>query len=115
MTFSNWLISTSSLSESSVYKYTHAVKTISDDMLSEKVLNKPLSDMELYEVDLAIAVIFHTPSFIDKDTRGNHMYSNALKWFRFYLDSSEGQEIAAKQEEERILSNPHLEVTERQA
>lgn len=115
MTFSNWLISTSSLNESSVYKYTHAVKTISDDMLSEKVLNKPLSDMELYEVDLAIAVIFHTPSFIDKDTRGNHMYSNALKWFRFYLDSSEGQEIAAKQEEERILSNPHLEATERQA
>ena len=115
MTFSKWLISTSSLSESSVYKYTHAVKTISDDMLLERVLDKPLSDMELYEVDLAMAVIFHTPSFIDKDTRGNHMYSNALKWYRFFLESSEGQEIVAKQEEERILSNSHLEVTERQA
>ena len=115
MTFSKWLISTSSLSERSVYKYTHAVKTISDDMLLERVLDKPLSDMELYEVDLAIAVIFHTPSFIDKDTRGNHMYSNALKWYRFFLESSEGQEIVAKQEEERILSNSHLEVTERQA
>lgn len=115
MTFSKWLISTSSLSESSVYKYTHAVKTISDDMLSEGVLDKSLSDMELYEVDLAIAVIFHTPSFLDKDTRGNHMYSNALRWYRFFLESSEGQEIVAKQEEERILSNSHLEVTERQA
>lgn len=115
MTFSKWLISTSSLSKSSIYKYTHAVKTISDDMLLERVLDKPLSDMELYEVDLAIAVIFHTSSFIDKDTRGNHMYSNALKWYRFFLESSEGQEIVAKQEEERILSNSHLEVTERQA
>lgn len=31
------------------------------------------------------------------------------------MESSEGQEIVAKQEEARILSNPHLEVTERQA
>lgn len=115
MTFGKWLKSTSSLSESSVYKYTHAVKTISDDMLSEGVIDKPLADMELYEVDLAIAVIFHTPSFADKDTRGNHMYSTALKWYRFFLESSEGQEIVAKQEEARILSNPYLEVTERQA
>ena len=84
-------------------------------MLSEGVIDKPLADMELYEVDLVIAVIFHTPSFADKDTRGNHMYSTALKWYRFFLESSDGQEIVAKQEEARILSNPHLEVTERQA
>lgn len=115
MDFSKWLKNTSNLSDSSVYKYTHAVKTISDDMLSEGVIDKPLADMELYEVDLAIAVIFHTPSFIDKDTRGNHMYSTALKWYRFFLESSDGQETVAKQEEARILSNPHLEVTERQA
>ena len=115
MDFSKWLKNTSDLSDSSIYKYTHAVKTISDDMLSEGVIDKPLADMELYEVDLAIAVIFHTPSFADKDTRGNHMYSTALKWYRFFLESSEGQEIVAKREEERILSNPHLEVTERQA
>ena len=115
MDFSKWLKNTSDLSDSSVYKYTHAVKTISDDMLSEGVIDKPLVDMELYEVDLAIAVIFHTPSFADKDTRGNHMYSNALKWYRFFLESSDGKEIVAKQEEARILSNPHLEVTERQA
>ena len=114
-TFGKWLKNTSDLSESSVYKYTHAVKTISDDMLSEGVIDKPLADMELYEVDLAIAVIFHTRSFIDKDTRGNHMYSTALKWYRFFLESSDGQEIVAKQEEARILSNPHLDVTERQA
>ena len=115
MTFGKWLKNTSDLSDSSVYKYTHAVKTISDDMLSEGVVDKPLAEMELYEVDLAIAVIFHTRSFIDKDTRGNHMYSTALKWYRFFLESSDGQEIVAKQEEARILSNPHLDVTERQA
>lgn len=115
MAFDKWLKDTSKLSESSVYKYTHAIKTISGDMLSEGVIDKPLTDMELYEVDLSIAVIFHTPSFIDKDNRGNHMYSNALKWYRFFLESSKGQEIVAKQEEERILSNPHLEVTERKA
>lgn len=115
MDFSKWLKNTSDLSDSSIYKYTHAVKTISDDMLSEGVIDKPLADMELYEVDLAIAVIFHTPSFADKDTRGNHMYSTALKWYRFFLESSDEQEIVAKQEEARILSNPHLDVTERQA
>lgn len=52
--FNNWLKETSKLSDSSVYKYTHAVNTISREMMERKVISKPIKDMELFEIDLAI-------------------------------------------------------------
>lgn len=115
MTFEEWLKSTSGLSDSSIYKYNHAVTTISKDMLSGRVIDKPLEDMELFEVDLAMAVIFRISSFVDKDTWGNHMYSTALKWYRFFLESYADKEVAAKQEEEEVLLNRSLDITERRA
>ena len=58
--FNNWLKETSKLSDSSVYKYSHAVNTISREMMERKVIAKPLKDMELFEIDLAISLIFCT-------------------------------------------------------
>ena len=113
--FDNWLKETSKLSDSSVYKYSHAVNTISREMLERKVISKPLKDMELFEIDLAISLIFCDEYFITKNEIGNKMYSNALKWFRSYVDSNVFDVLAAKIEEKKISENVNISTTERES
>lgn len=114
MTFETWLKQTSNLSDSSIYKYSHAVNSISTDMMNESIIAKPIREMELFEVDLAIAVIFITPSFKQKNSTGNNMYSSALKWYRCYVESVVKTDSVEKDEVERILKNDKLTVTERE-
>ena len=113
--FNQWLKETSQLSDSSVYKYAHAVGTISQEMMDRHVISKPLDKMELFEIDLAIALIFQNEYFITKNTTGNNMYSNALKWFRSYIQSNIFEEVEAQKEEERIAVDAAIEKTEREA
>ena len=93
--FDIWLKETSRLSDSSVYKYSHAVNTISREMIERKVISKSLKDMELFEIDLAISLIICDEYFITKNEIGNKMYSNALKWFRSYVESNVFDVVAA--------------------
>ena len=113
--FDNWLKATSKLSDSSVYKYSHAVNTISREMMERKVIAKPLKDMELFEIDLAISLIFCDEYFITKNEVGNKMYSNALKWFRSYVESNIFDIVAAKIEEKKIRENVNISTTERES
>ena len=113
--FNNWLKETSRLSDSSVYKYSHAVNTISREMMERKVMAKPLKDMELYEIDLAISLIFCNEYFITKNEIGNKMYSNALKWFRSYVESNVFDVVVAKIEEKKIIENVNISTTERES
>ena len=113
--FDIWLKETSRLSDSSVYKYSHAVNTISREMMERKVIAKPLKDMELYEIDLAISLIFCDEYFITKNEIGNKMYSTALKWFRSYVESNVFDVVAAKIEEKKISENVNISTTEREA
>ena len=115
MNFIKWLKLSSNLSDSSIDKYSGAVNTVSKEMLAEHVISKPIADMEIYEIDLAIEVIFRTKSFIEKDARVNHMYSNALKWYRSFVSAFSEKETSAKAEEERVLLNPNIDETERRA
>lgn len=88
--FSIWMSDNSNLSESSIYKYTRAVNTISNEMMDEQVIHKSLLYMNRIELDLAIINILQNERFIKKNSVGNNMYSNALKQFRFFvLDSEE--------------------------
>ena len=113
--FDIWLKETSRLSDSSVYKYSHAVNTISREMMERKVIAKPLKDMELYEIDLAISLIFCDEYFITKNEIGNKMYSNALKWFRSYVESNVFDVVAVKIEEKKISENVNISTTERES
>ena len=113
--FNNWLKETSKLSDSSVYKYSHAVNTIPREMIERKVISKPLKDMELFEIDLAISLIFCDKYFITKNEIGNKMYSNALKWFRSYVESNVFDVVAAKIEEKKISENVNISTTERES
>ena len=89
--FYQWLIHSTTLSPSSVEKYARAVRTISKEMNAQSVIFKPLHDMSSFEIDIAVASIMENGYFVDKNLRGNHMYSNALKQYRLYLNSVDEQ------------------------
>ena len=112
--FSDWMTQKSGLSESSIYKYTRAVNTVSNEMLEEKVVNKGLLNMNLVELDIAISNILDNPLFIEKNTRGNHMYSNALKQYRYFMLEKIEDDIAERKIEEEIEQSQLLNRTEKQ-
>lgn len=85
--FSNWLSQNTKLSESSIEKYYGAVGTISKAMCQKGTIQKPLENMSPFELDIAIALTMSDPDFIAKNSRGNHMYSNALKQYRYYINA----------------------------
>lgn len=85
--FSDWLSQNTDLSESSVGKYSSAIGTISKEMYTKGTIQKPLENMSPFELDLAIALTMSDSDFIAKNTRGNHMYSNALKQYRYFLNA----------------------------
>lgn len=112
--FFDWMALNTGLSESSIGKYSGAVGTISKEMYQKGTIQKPLENMSLFELDLAIALIMSDPDFVAKNTRGNHMYSNALKQYRYYLhavaeDSDDRTYI------ERIKNDGEIPETEKTA
>lgn len=90
--FADWLSTTTPLAVSSIDKYARAVRTISQEMIQRKIISKSITEMDAFELDIAMSNIVRNPHFIDKNKRGNHMYSNALKQFRYYRNS-EGPQI----------------------
>lgn len=115
MNFEIWLSKNSELSESSIYKYSHAVITVSNEMLNERIIEKPLTNMELYEIDLAIPLIFGSAIFMQKNVTGNHMYSNALKWYRCFVEATVVDGEVVQQNVNIILNDHSIEKTERVA
>lgn len=82
--FEEWLRENTHLSESSIYKYAHAIGSISKDMMEQGVLSTDLASLSAIQLDVCIKRILDNPFFENKNTVGNHMYSNALKQFRMY-------------------------------
>ena len=91
--FTLWLRQNTALSDSSIYKYSRAVDTISREMNECGVVSKSLREMRSLELDVAIHSIMKNQQFIDKNIRGNHMYSNSLKQYRYYIHSDSVQMI----------------------
>lgn len=85
-----WLGNKSTLSPTTVKKYASGTFVVSQEMLDLGVIPKPLASMTPYELDIAIGIILRNEQFIEKNKRGNHMYSNSIKQFRFFrLDTCE--------------------------
>lgn len=112
--FSIWMNINSTLSDSSVYKYTRAVNTISNEMQKQKIIHKSLMDMNMFELDIAIANILNNEYFIKKNLRGNHMYSNAIKQFRFFSYEVSGDAGMEKHIEAQIAQSTQLTETEKE-
>lgn len=70
--------------ESTAGKYTGAVRTVSEFLSGAGHIP---SGTDLYDVDDPLQVsalreaLFRMPAFIDKNTRGNHMYSKGVDWY----------------------------------
>lgn len=96
------------LTDASVEKYKRGLSTTSKEMKKEGVINKPLEEMDLLELDLAISIIMKTPLFIKKDAKGNKMYSNSIKRYRCYifhytdLGKKEVEEIENLQKDKKL-------------
>lgn len=84
-TFYDWMISSANRGKSTAYHYKSGLSACSKDFLAWKLIEKPLMEMTLSELDVAIQKAFLSSLFIEKNTRGNNMYSNALKQYRNFL------------------------------
>jgi len=113
--FSTWMRENSLLSDSSVYKYTRAVNTISDEMKERGVITESLLAMSAFQLDIFVPLILHDPDFVTKNRTGNNMYSNALKQYRLFRNI-ETVEVVYHDEVTRVIENyANLQETERSA
>ena len=112
--FSEWLSQNTNLSESSVGKYSGAIGTISKEMIQREVIPKPLENMTPFELDLAIALTMSNGDFIAKNSRGNNMYSNALKQYRYFVHAV-SEDIDESGYIETIKNDAGIPETERKA
>ncbi len=95
--FSAWMKKNTNLSDSSIYKYKIAVRTVSNDMAECGVIHKSIFDMNLFELDIAINTIFQNSQFIQKNEKGKRMYSNSLKQYRYFMvDTIDDAEVYDK-------------------
>ena len=113
--FSNWMKQTTGLSDNSIYKYSRAVISVSNDMIRLGVIGKSLVDMNTIELDLAIQLILNNPAFIEKNTRGNNMYSNSLKQFRSYRTTLIETEAVNQAAIDIIANDTNISDTERES
>ena len=84
-TFYDWMISSARKGKSSAYHYKSGLSACSRDFLAWNLTDKSLMEMSLSELDVAIQKAFLSSLFIDKNIRGNNMYSNSLKQYRNFL------------------------------
>ena len=85
--FSSWLSQNIGLPESSIVAYTNAVGKISKEMLQKGTIQKSLEDMSPFELDLAIFLIINDKDFATENTRRKLLYRNALKQYRYFLNT----------------------------
>ncbi len=83
--FYDWMILSVRKTDTTAYHYKSGLSACSKDFMEWQLTDKPLMEMTLSELDVAIQKAFLSSLFIDKNTRGNNMYSNALKQYRNFL------------------------------
>lgn len=110
--FSKWLKANTALSDTSVYKYSRAVNTISNDMMKNGVISFDLFSVSLLELDTMLPLILNDSGFILKNTTGNNMYSSALKQYRMFRVATKEAETL-DEVESRIGDTKALTKTER--
>lgn len=102
--FAAWMKENSTLSDSSIYKYSRAVNTVSNDMIEKGIISESLLTMSNILLDRAIVVILKDADFIQKNSTGNNMYSNSLKQFRLYR-KVDCYDILSKEAVEMVIEN----------
>lgn len=86
--FPNWLAQNIRLPEGSIVAYSDAVGAISKKMHQKGTIRKPLENMSPFELDLAISLIISDADFTTKDIHEKQMCRNALKLYRYFLNTT---------------------------
>lgn len=110
-----WIKENTELSDSSIYKYSRAVNTISNDMQEKGVIPIGLFGMSTLQFDFYLPIILQDSDFIQKNKTGNNMYSSALKQYRMYRISTSDNLVEKNEVENSILGYSTLSETERTA
>lgn len=113
--FAEWMKEHTTLADSSIYKYSRAVNTISNDMNSLDVISGDLLSMSIMQLDISMPLILYNPEFVRKNKTGNNMYSNALKQFRLFRNVECVDDITTTEAKEVISGYGALKETERDA
>ena len=113
--FSAWMSENTKLADSSIYKYTRAINTISNEMQTKGVIPQPLLSMSILQLDVYIPLILCNVDFVAKNTRGDNMYSNALKQFRLFRNIESADSIDQSEITNAIAGYAALQETERSA
>lgn len=103
------------LSERTIEHYESGLRVVSNDMIHENVILKPLKAMSIFELDIAIAKIVRNAFFQAKDKKGKRMYSNALKHYRYFVLANKSNSQALRSEIQTIRHDPLLNRTEKEA
>lgn len=83
--FYDWMMTSVGFGKYTAYHYKSGLSACSKDFLEWKLIEKPLTEMTISELDVAIQKAFLSSKFIEKNTRGNNMYSNSLKQYRNFF------------------------------
>ena len=86
--FPNWLARDIRLPENSIVAYSDAVGAISKKMYQKGTIQKPLENMSPFELDFAISLIISDTDFTTKDIQEKQMCRNALKQYRYFLNTT---------------------------
>jgi len=112
-TFAEWLKVNTSLSETSINHYKSGISAISKQFYDVKVLDKPLTEMNSLEIEIAILILLSDKTFLAKDETGRRMYSNAIK---HYASFSKDELCPLQREDaisQKINDDVSISVTER--
>ena len=110
-----WIKENTSLRDSSIYKYSHAVNTISKEMQQKGIIPVDLFAMSELQCDIYLPIILKDPDFISKNSTGNNMYSNALKQYRLFRTATSDKVVDQTEVENAISGYATLAETERTA
>lgn len=110
-----WIKENTSLSDSSIYKYSRAVNTVSNEMVAKGVIPVGLFELSSLQLDYYIPIIFDNPDFKEKNRTGNNMYSNAIKQFRMFRIANPDVIITSNEISNAIPGYSTLGETERTA
>lgn len=113
--FSEWMKENTELSDSSIYKYSRAVNTISNEMQEKGVIANSLLVMSTLQLDIFIPLILHDSDFAIKNRTGNNMYSNALKQYRVFRNVENFDAVNQSEVAGAIENYSELKETERSA
>lgn len=84
-TFYDWMMTSAGFGQSTAYHYKSGLNACSKDFIAWDLSDKPLTKMTISELDVIIQKAFLNSLFMEKNTRGNNMYSNSLKQYRNFL------------------------------